>query len=373
MLEKTLIYTANTDSYHLYRIPGLLVTPRGVVLATAEARRGRGGDWDANDVVMRRSLDGGITWEPSRLVIGQQQYGEGPISNFVMIGDRHDAAVHALYCHNYARVFYMRSDCDGTSFSASVDITATVEAFRRHYPWRVIATGPDHGLQLRNGRLIVPLWMSDGTGTEFGPGKLGHRPSVVSLIYSDDHGQTWRCGDIVVRNEQRRNPSETIAVELADGRVLFNIRSEAGEHQRLISISPDGVSNWSTPQFDDALLEPVCMASIIRYNWPGPNRRSRVLFANPDTLERTFANWAPSCDRKRLAVKLSYDECRTWPVSKILEPGSAGYSDLAVLPDGTILCFYESGTLAGTRDERGLTLARFDLAWMTDGRDSGQD
>ena len=364
MLKKSILFSAGTGGYHLYRIPGLLVTPRGAVLATVEARRGHGGDWDDNDVVMRRSPDGRLTWEPGRLVVSQQQYGPGPVSNFVMIGDQLDGAVHALYCHDYARVFYLRSDDDGASFSAPVEITDVLRALRSEYPWRVIATGPGHGLQLRNGRLIAPIWMSDGSGTEFGPGKLGHRPSVVSLITSDDHGRTWQAGDIVVRSEQQRNPSETAAVELADGRVLFNIRSESDTHRRLISISPDGIRGWSTPAFDEQLLEPVCMASMVRYNWPTAKHPGLILFANPDNLERSLENWAPACDRKRLSVKLSYDECRTWPGTKVLEAGPSGYSDLARLEDGSVLCLYESGARNAGGDERAITLARFDLEWM---------
>ena len=231
-MTKTNLFEAGAGGYHTYRIPGLVCTPGGAILATAEARRGSGGDWDDNDIVMRRSVDGGATWEPARLVVSQHDYGAGPVSNFVMMADSRDGAVHALYCHNYARVFALRSDDDGRSFSAPVEITSAVEAFRCDYPWRVVATGPGHGLQLRTGRLIAPIWMSDGTGTEFGPGKLGHRPSCVSLIYSDDHGVTWQRGDIVVRHEDARNPSETAAVELEDGRVLFNIRSESDAHRR---------------------------------------------------------------------------------------------------------------------------------------------
>jgi len=109
--------------------------------------------------------------------------------------------------------------------------------------------------RLRSGRLIAPLWMSTGEGEEFGSGKLGHRPSVSSLIYSDDHGESWHCGDLVARTtDALRYPSETAAVELSDGRVLFNMRTESDPHRRLVSISPDGVTAWSEPAFDDALL-----------------------------------------------------------------------------------------------------------------------
>jgi sialidase-1 len=362
MISKQSLFEARTGGYHIYRIPSLLATPGGAVLASTAARRGGGGDWDRNDLLLRRSLDGGLTWAPARRLVDADRYGEGPVSNHVMIADQADGVVHGIYCWNYARVFHQVSRDDGATFSEPVEITGVLEALRRVYPWRVIATGPGHGTQLRNGRMIVPLWMSDGTGTEFGPGKLGHRPSCVALLYSDDHGRTWQCGDIVVPQAAVKNPSETVCVELAEGRVYFNVRSESEVHRRLTTVSPNGATGWSRPEFDSALLEPVCMASLIRYDWPAAGRPGRILFANPDNLERTMAKWA--CDRKRLTVKLSRDDARTWPVSRVLEDGPSGYSDLGVMPDGTVLCLYEAGSLAHMCDIGSLVLARFDLAWL---------
>ncbi|MBI3921544.1 MAG: exo-alpha-sialidase [Armatimonadetes bacterium] len=364
LLEKTPLFEARSGGYHLHRIPGLLVTHRGVVLVTSEARYGVGGDYDCIDVLMRRSLDGGLAWEPPRKLVDYRQYGVGPANNCVLVSDRNDGSVHVLYCFDYARVFTMCSRDDGETFTDPVEITPIVERLRKDYPWQVIATGPGHGTQLRNGRLIVPLWMSEGTGTEFGPSRRGHRPSAVSLLYSDDHGATWQCGEIICRNGQGSivNPSETLCVELTDGQVLFNLRNESEEHRRLVSLSPDGVSNWSDPRFEEALLEPICMASLIRYNWPNGTEPGRVLFANPDNLDNTMAGRA--CARKRLTVKLSYDDCRTWPVSKVLDKGPSGYSDLAVMPNGDVLCLYEGGTIEPAGDTRNLTLARFNLAWL---------
>lgn len=367
ILEKQNLFEAGSGGYFIDRVPGLLVTRSGAVLATVEARRGRGGDWDSNDVLLRRSIDQGRTWQQPRLVASSQTYGPGPISNFVMLGDRQSGTVHALFCHDYRRVFHLQSDDDGATFSPPVEITAALAEFRRDYPWKVIATGPGHGTQLRSGRFLVPVWMSDGSGKEMGKGKLGHRPSIVSLIYSDDRGRTWRRGEIVCRDGDRfRNPSETVMVELADGRVLFNIRSESKQNRRLVSVSPDGVRGWSQPRFDQALLEPVCMASLIRMSWPENGSPSRILFANPDNLENALVRPGGNLahDRKRLTVKISSDECRTWPVSKVLEEGPSGYSDLGLLPDGTVLCLYECGMVKGMTTTKAVTLARFNLQWL---------
>jgi len=372
MLTKTDIFTARTEGYWNYRVPGILCTARGVILATVEARTGTGSDWDGNDILLRRSLDGGISWQPPQLIVSHKIYGPGPVSNFSLFADG-DGTVHALYCHNYERVFYLRSQDDGLTFSAPVEITESLNAFRAEYPWRVIATGPGHGIQLclrsgqYTGRLLVPVWMSDGGGTEFGAGKLGHRPSEVATIFSDDSGASWQCGEIFVHSDGRIiNPSETLAVELDDGRVLCNIRSECPQNRRLISNSPDGASGWTEPVFDDALLEPVCMGSLLRLRQPNRAGKGVYLFANPDNLENELT--APgrnlAHDRKRLTAKMSQDNCATWPVSRLLEEGPSGYSDLAETPDGAILCIYERGMLNRMTDTASVAIARFDQTWL---------
>jgi len=113
------------------------------------------------------------------------------------------------------------------------------------------------------------------------------------------------------------------------------------------------------------------MASLIRLTWPEHGGRSRILWANPDNLENMFTKpgsvWH---DRKRLTVKMSYDECGTWPVSKVLEEGPSGYSDLGILPDGSMLCIYECGKVGGMFATKSVSVAHFNLDWLTDGRDA---
>ncbi len=368
MIEKQSLFEARTHGYWTCRIPGLAVTRNNVVLATAEARPGQGGDYDFNDVLLRRSTDGGKTFAPFVKLVDHTTYGDGPASNFVIIPDRDSGRVAAVFCHDYARVFTLHSADDGATWSQPEEISAVFEQFKADYPWRVCATGPGHGTQLRNGRMIIPVWLSDGSGGEFGGKHRGHRPSLVTSIHSDDAGRSWQRGEIVCRHgdtvdgERVVNPSETIAVEQTDGSVLFNIRSESAIHRRLLAASPDGAIGWTGFRWDAALLEPVCMASLIRYDWPSGNVPGRSMFANPDNLERTMSPHA--CDRKRLTVKVSRDDGQTWPVVKVLEPGPSGYSDLAVLPDGTILCLYECGAGGHMYDTGCLRLARFDMDWL---------
>lgn len=360
LFESTNLWNARDGGYETYRIPGIVVTPRGSVLAYASARVSPG-DWSDIDIVLRRSTDGGKTWSPSRVLVGDTK---GVTDNPVAIPDRQTGAVHFLYQHDYEHCYYMRSDDDGKSFSKPVDITAVFEKFRPEYDWHVIAPGVGHALQLKSGRLLVPVWISIGMPT--GPHQRAHRPSAVATIYSDDHGKTWNRGAIVLNTSQEwPNPSESMAVQLSDGRVMLNIRNESSRRRRLVSISPDGISNWSKPQFDDQLFEPICAASIIAAPQLRVGGRTLLLFSNPDSEDIPGTGKMPYTARQFLTVRTSADDGMTWATKKLIDPGITGYSDLAVAPDGTIFVLYESGSIKGSETNNAhLILARFNRAWL---------
>jgi sialidase-1 len=389
-LVKTDLFAAGEGGYKLYRIPGLVVTARGTVLAYCEARKQTGLDWDDIEILLRRSADGGASWSQPRALphpagrldrnpaalanaelarrAALPRSGQIAFHNPVAIADR-GGAVHFLYCVDYYRCFYLRSDDDGATFTRPVEITPALTRSREDYDCKVFATGPAHGIQLRSGRLVVPVWLSTGARGN------AHRPSVVATVYSDDGGGTWLRGDIVAgETDPLTDPSEAALAELTDGRVLLNIRSESRANRRAVAFSPDGATGWTRPVFDDQLKEPICMASLCRLSERGKQDRDRLLFANPDNLGRGGREGAPGAmrDRRNLTLKLSYDEGKSWPVARVLEQGTSGYSDLAVGRDGTIYCLYERGSVDG-RDHfatQALTLARFNLAWLSDGKDS---
>jgi sialidase-1 len=381
-LDKTDLFEAEKGGRALYRIPGIVVTAKGALLAYCEARKNAGGDWGDIDILLRRSTDGGKTWAPARKIVTLDgkfdrnpaavaqklgKDGEVTINNPVLIADR-DGTVHMLYCVEYGRCFHQRSDDDGVTFGKPTEITPTFDDFRKDYDWKVLATGPAHGIQLSSGRLLVPVWLSRGTGGH------AHRPSVVSTVFSDDGGQSWKRGEIVANEtDPLINPNETVAVQLADGRVMLNMRSESPQHRRAVSFSKDGATGWTKPTFHDDLPEPICMASTTRLSLASSSDKDRLLFANPNNLERPGdPKPGQPRDRKKLSVRLSYDEGKTWKTLRELEPSWSGYSDLAVGPDGTIYCFYERGSGEGTIGYRTrfLTVARFNLEWLTDGKDS---
>jgi sialidase-1 len=373
-METQDLFRAGEDpAYNIYHIPGVVVTSKGTVLAWCEARKRPAGvsDWDDIRILLRRSLDDGKTWSaaqsiaevpgpksknPLALRMKNVNAADVTYNNPVLIAGA-SGVVHMLFCLEYMRVFYQRSENDGLTWSRATEITPALAALRSAYSWAVVATGPNHGIELNTGRLVVPVWLSTGTGGN------AHRPSVTATIYSDDDGKTWLAGEVAVPcTDEWVNPNETVAVELRDGSVMLNVRNESPTHRRLVTTSQDGARGWSTPHFDNALLEPICMAGMVRYRF---GKEDLLLFSNPHNLEKAKGTAEPgkSRDRKNLSIKISSDEGKTWELNKTLEPGPSMYSDLAVTQAGTILCFYGRGAKPGFAGT-GLTLARLNLEWL---------
>ncbi|MYH66448.1 MAG: exo-alpha-sialidase [Chloroflexi bacterium] len=354
--ERQDLFTRASGGYTMYRIPGICVTPGGAVLAHAEARLGRGGDWDKIDIVVRRSLDMGVTWSEPRLLLDHRDYGEGPLHNFNTIVDYENGIVHALFCFGYARAFTMRSTDGGYNFSQPREITAAFEAFRGEYDWGVLAIGLPNGIRLRqSGRLLIPVWLSSSR-------TAAHRPNRCATIYSDDDGANWQRGELVP--DIVPNLNEAGIVELEDGSALMNMRNGIGIQRRIISRSPDGISRWSAPQLDPQLREPTCQGTLFRHSW-AHDGESRLLFCNPDNTDGKDAKGSSIFRiRKNLSIRLSLDEGKSWPFTKVIDAGYAGYSALAICPDESILCLYERGAASGADSDDHLSLARFDLAWL---------
>ncbi|MBZ2184226.1 MAG: glycoside hydrolase [Bryobacter sp.] len=369
---RTDVFTTGDQGYAMFRIPGLTVTPKGALLAYAEGRKSSSSDWADIDIVVRRSEDGGATWSdlkaigklaatpaqnPAAARLGRPA-SHITYNNPVAFADRKKGLVHFIYCVEYMRAFYLRSDDDGRTFSAPVEITSTFDQFQKDYAWKVFATGPGHGIQLRNGRLLVPVWLST---SETNP----HKPSVAATIYSDDHGKTWKRGDIAVPSQgEVVDPSETVAVQLASGRVMLNARTISPRHRRVVLTSKDGATKWSAPRFQQELVEPICFGSLVRHSG------KKLLFVNPDNLLKAGLEGAPgqSRDRRNLTIRLSEDDGETWKTQRVIDPGWTAYADLNTSPDGAIYVLYERGEPDPARLRiASLTLVHFPLAWVRAG------
>ncbi|MEO6875959.1 MAG: sialidase family protein, partial [Opitutaceae bacterium] len=244
------------------------------------------------------------------------------------------------------RNFYfkaVKSDDDGATWSQPIDFTPML----KKAAWGAGSTGVGSGIQMRNGRLILPRYNADYRQPRTTP------MTADSFVgYSDDHGKTWKMGALV---PSHGDTNECQVAELADGSLLINMRGMTG-NVRKIARSRDGGATWSEVSEDPVLIEPRCQGSLQLYTDRLSRDKNRLLFANPASLER-----------KNMTVRLSYDEGRTWPVAKTLHAGPAAYSCLTILADMTAGCLYECGDKEAYEK---ITFARFSTEWLTDGKDS---
>jgi sialidase-1 len=343
------VFVGGQDGYPAYRIPALIATKRGTLLAFAEGRASLR-DHAENDIVLRRSTNAGQTWEPL-LVIDED--GSNALNNPTAVVARETGRVLLMY-QRYAkgfderkaepgyegphicRTFIAHSDDDGVTWSEPADVTRQV---KRPSIATSTATGPGVGIQLARGehagRILLP----------FNQGPYGQWK--VYAVFSDDGGKSWRYGQTAPEGTSGY-ANEVQFVELRDGSVMLNARNQGGDKLRKVAISRDGGETWSATQNHPTLIEPVCQASLLRHPGTGDPERDVFLFSNPATqMARTNGT-----------IRVSRDEGRTWPVSRVLYPGSFAYSCLTSLPDGSIGCLFERD---GTKR---ISFARFTVEWV---------
>ena len=353
------VYVAGRDGFPAIRIPALVVTKTGTLLAFAEARKAPKRDQAGNEIILKRSQDLGKTWNSARVIA---EDGANSLNNPTAVMEHASGRVWLMYqripAHltetspqtetgfdgtNVYRNFLIWSDDDGGTWSQPLEVTRSTK-----HPTgaTTIASGPGIGIQLKRGphagRVIIP----------FNEGPFWQWQNFA--VFSDDRGATWHCGENApgaiitdAKGRRRSQVNEVQMVELADGSVRLNSRQFAGAKVRKTAVSHDGGATWSPVLDAPELRDPSCMASILRLTFPGQGSKSRILYSGPDSLKRENGT-----------IHISYDEGLTWPVKKVLFPGSFAYSVLAVLPDGTIGCLFE------TDDTDRMVFARFPLAWL---------
>jgi sialidase-1 len=354
--QKVIFRAGGVDGYPAVRIPVLTVTQRGTLLAFCEGRQS--GDFGKVAIIVKRSADNGRTWSKPRVV---RSDGLHTIGNPCPIVDRASGDILLLHNRNDAKatedniaegrykretwITKSRKASDGVVWSKPTQITGDVSP--PNTAWQSV--GPINGIQLDGQRLLAPCVRT----------KIGIRFSAPGAwlgygVFSDDHGTTWHYG-----GDAAPDADECSMAELADGRVMMVARcpSSRSDKRYRVAFSEDRGKTWSAVKVQPDLPTWTCPGSVFRYTSAHGQDKNRLLFTGP-------ANTVPAVNRAIMTVYLSYDEGRTWPVSKVLTPKYGGYSSLAVLPDKTIACLYETD---GTST---ITLARFDLKWLTDGKDS---
>lgn len=337
-LSQVEVFRSGEDGYHTYRIPALIVSRKGTLLAFCEGRRHGAGDSGDIDLLLKRSFDNGRTWGAAQVIA---DFSGDTIGNPAPVVERKTGAILLLLTRNPGSVterqivdgtaegtrtvWVSRSNDDGATWSPPEDITAAVKP----PDWTWYATGPGNGIQLRDGRLVIPC---DHI-------RAGSKAMHSHVIFSDDRGRTWKLG-----GSAGEKTNESAVVELRDGSLMLNMRSYHGQNRRAVAISRDRGMTWSETRLDSALIEPVCQASLIRYG------KDRLLFSNPADVKRV-----------RMTVRMSRDEGKTWPASRLVHEGPAAYSSLAQLKDGAIGLLYERGEKGAY--ER-ITFSRFSPAWI---------
>ncbi len=316
----TVLFTPGEQPGRGYRIPAMVVLPGDVLLAFAESRVNAMGDLLDIDLVVKRSVDGGQTWSP--LVVLQDQ-GNHTVHSPCPVYDAQTQAVWLPFCVDYQTLYLTSSTDAGITWSAPRDLSQ--ELGLPADTW--CHNGPGNGIQMTSGRLVIPTSVNGS-----------------SVIFSDDQGQTWGLGAPIGLGEEPQ------VYERADGALCGNLRNERGT-SRIVACSADGGKTWAEPALEDELPDAGTQASILRYSTQASGGANRLLFSNPGATYRG-----------ELTLRLSYDDGATWPVSRLVYEGAAGYSQLAVLSDGSILVLFE----AGRYDLRGsITLVRVSLDWLT--------
>ncbi len=343
----TPVFREKKDGYPRIRIPSLVVTKKGTLLAFAEGRQG--GDHSQNDIILKRSTDGGRTWGPLQVVYQAGKKGLNNPCAVVLQKTGRVLLVFQMYPARFGergvkpglegedicRCLLTFSDDDGKTWSRPRDITRQVKR-----PKRVtsIASGPGIGIQLTRGkykgRILIP----------FNQGPYGDWR--VYAAWSDDGGKTWSYGKTAPEGS-KGHANEVQFVELPGGSILLNARSAGGNRLRKRAVSRDGGRTWTPLEDDPGLPEPQCMASILRYSRP-EDGKSRILYAGPGTKK----------GRKRGTLRVSYDEGKTWALSRVIYPGGYAYSCLAKLPGGDIGLLFEKDGY------KSITFARVPLSWL---------
>jgi len=343
------VFVGGQDGYPAYRIPALIATKRGTLLAFAEGRA-RMRDHAENDIVLKRSTDQGATWGPLQLI---DEEGSNALNNPTAVVVRETGLVLLMYQHYpngfdehkaqtgydgpfVCRTLLTHSDDDGVTWSEPREITRQV---KRPTVATSTATGPGIGIQLNRGKHAGRILMP------FNQGPYGKWQ--VYAAFSDDKGETWRYGETAPEGT-KGYANEVQFVELSDGSVMLNARNQAGDKLRKIAVSRDAGETWSTTHNDPVLIEPECQASLVRH--PNHNDPTKDVFL--------FSNPATQSIRTNGTIRLSRDEGKTWPVSRVLYPGSFAYSCLASLPDGSVGCLFERDGYRKT------SFARFTVDWI---------
>ncbi|MEM8670032.1 MAG: sialidase family protein [Planctomycetota bacterium] len=369
--DSVTVFKNGSDGYNIFRIPAVVQAANGDVIAFCEARSG--GDASEIDLVLKRSKDGGQTWESLQVVQDNESFRKlfsddvpeltvgNPAPVVDLLDPDHPGRIWLPFTLENDRVFVTFSDDHGIRWAPPREITATVK--RKDWGW--YATGPVHSIQLQRGphrgRIVIPADHRLGSGGE-DRGSAG-----AQVIYSDDHGANWHLGAIDDTYDDDLDANETTVVELTDGRLYFNTRDQNGKAAgtRGGAISHDGgltfhrsddpVYKWFVPEpqpFDLPVVQGALLRAASESDGDGLDL---ILFSGPDE------NGPTGRGRSDLRLRYSTDETLTWRDGPLIHEGPAAYSDLVRLSSKIYGVLFEAGEKGKKRYDR-INFVRFSRA-----------
>ncbi|MBT3382812.1 MAG: hypothetical protein HN778_00675 [Prolixibacteraceae bacterium] len=325
------LFKSGTDGYQTFRIPAIVCTNSGKLLAFAEGRVKGSSDTGDIDLVMKSSADEGKTWSQLKIIwndnknvcgnpapVVDRKTGEIHLLTTWNLGEDHERDIIAGKSEDTRRVFITSSKNEGEKWSTPKEITSSTK--QKNWTW--YATGPCHGIQLQNGenngRLVIPCDHIEA----------GTKKYFSHIIYSDNNGKTWELGGTTPQDQV----NECTIAELPNGKLLLNMRNyDRTQKSRKISFSEDGGLTWSNIQTDTTLIEPICQASLLF-----SEKNNSLYFLNP----------ASKNSRTNMTLKLSSDFGSSWQTVKVLNSGASAYSDLTLINKNKLGCLYEGGVFS---------------------------
>ena len=339
----TVVRNAGDDGAAAYRIPGLVTTNAGTLVACYDIRYNSSYDLPGNiDIGVSRSTDGGRTWSPMIIAMDMGTFGDLPqedngIGDPAILVDRQTGRIFivAAWTHGLphgqmawfsvgnglteketAQIMLSYSDDDGISWSQPRSITPMV----KDPAWFFTFQGPGRGIQMSDGTLVFASQYQD---------QIDRTPHS-SIMYSRDHGQTWTMG-----SGAAPKTTESQVAEIEPGVLMLNMRNDR-KTGRVVKTTADMGKTWTEHPTSETLTEPVCMASLL------------MVPAAENTLGRDillFSNPAHPAKRTNITIKASLDKGMTWPEenSIVLDKGDCwGYSCLTMIDKETVGILYES-------------------------------
>eukprot|EP00056_Hartaetosiga_gracilis_P008024 m.115129 g.115129 ORF g.115129 m.115129 type:complete len:377 (+) comp12835_c0_seq2:2432-3562(+) len=310
--SKVDVFVAGEEGYYCIKIPDLVTTAKGSLLAFGEARVQNCSDYAETHLVMKSSQNNGRTWSPLRVVHRQSGRVIGNAAPVVLNTSR----ILLPHCRNNLDVFIMHSDDDGETWSTPRIVPDVIVNGSK---W--IGLGPPSAIQLRSGRIVIPGYY-DNIGPHWDDGQLTHLYTIIS----DDLGDSWRIGAVLGNGHGDEFANENQVVELLNGTLLYNARTIGVK--RYIVYSHDEGETYSDGEMSTDLYQPIdgCEGSTIRA--PSNN----TLYFTVPTTETL---------RYNLCLHESYDAGRSWSNTKIVDTGPSGYSSLSFLENGDLGLLYE--------------------------------